>query len=95
MTLYVIGSFFSALAARDRVKNSSSVHVSRSQILKMAHVYRKPPGPPSRRGKCLLGLVWLLSCAAAAPVVSGLVQSWPFPLRYSCQLMSQWAPYYG
>ena len=36
--------------------------------------------------RCYLLLYWLLSIVSILPIGMGLVESWPFPNRYSCQV---------
>ena len=37
-------------------------------------------------GGVVLLLYWLLSIVSILPIGMGLVESWPFPNRYSCQV---------
>ena len=35
---------------------------------------------------CYLVLYWLIVIVAVLPLAIGLIESWPFPDRYSCQV---------
>ena len=45
--------------------------------------------------KLLLTLVWFMCILLCSPILLGLIESWPFPIRYSCHLMHELTPYYG
>lgn len=42
-----------------------------------------------------LVLYWFVALAIPIPLLAGLIESWPFPDRYSCQLMHEYSVYYG
>ena len=56
--------------------------------------YKKVDGKLGRV-KLLLTAVWFACLVLGSPVLLGLIESWPFPLRYSCHVMHELAPYYG
>ena len=39
------------------------------------------------RQRCYLLLYWLLALVSMLPIGIGLIESWPFPDRYSCQVI--------
>ena len=47
------------------------------------------------RVKLLLTFIWFICLVLVSPILLGLIESWPFPLRYSCNLMHEYAAYYG
>ena len=49
----------------------------------------------SVRVRLLIAGLWLFSAASAIVVAIGLVESWPFTWRYSCQVMHEWSLAYG
>ena len=64
------------------------------QHLSTVTKYRKIDGKIGRM-KMVLSLVWFLSIVISCPVLVGVVESWPFPARYSCHAAHPWAPVYG
>ena len=56
--------------------------------------YKKIDGKLGRV-KLLLTFIWFVCLVLGSPILLGLIESWPFPLRYSCNLMHELAPYYG
>ena len=47
------------------------------------------------RQKIHLVLYWAFSVLVACPLAVGALQSWPFPSRYSCQIMDKNSKIYG
>jgi len=56
--------------------------------------HRKGHGGTTRI-KFLLIFLWIFHITLSLPIIIGLVEAWPFPKRYSCQVMSELAGYYG
>ena len=61
--------------------------VDRSFALKDPIHYKKNISVAKQR--CYLLLYWLLSIVSIIPIGIGLIHSWPFPDRYSCQVCSE------
>ena len=40
----------------------------------------------SKKLRFMIGLGWLLSFLSAVVLIAGLIKSWPFPNKYSCQV---------
>ena len=58
--------------------------IDRAFALKDPIQYKKNISVAKQR--CYLLLYWLLSIVSILPIGMGLVESWPFPNRYSCQV---------
>ena len=59
--------------------------IDRAFALKDPVRYKKNISVAKQR--CYLLLYWLLSIVSIIPIGIGLIQSWPFPHRYSCQVI--------
>ena len=58
--------------------------IDRAFALKDPIIYKKNISVSNQR--CYLLLYWLLSIVSIIPIGIGLIRSWPFPDRYSCQV---------
>ena len=58
--------------------------IDRAFALKDPIIYKKNISVAKQR--CYLILYWLLSIVCIIPIGIGLIESWPFPDRYSCQV---------
>ena len=58
--------------------------VDRAFAIKDPVRYKKNIRIPRQR--CYLVLYWLLALISVLPIAVGLIESWPFPERYSCQV---------
>ena len=58
--------------------------IDRAFALKDPIIYKKNISVAKQR--CYLLLYWLLSIVCIIPIGIGLIKSWPFPDRYSCQV---------
>ena len=56
--------------------------------------YKKIDGKIGRV-KALLVAIWLICILISSPLLVGLLESWPFPARYSCHAAHEWAYIYG
>ena len=56
--------------------------------------YKKIDGKIGRI-KALLASIWLICILISSPLLVGLLESWPFPARYSCHAAHEWAYIYG
>ena len=64
------------------------------QYVSTATKYKKIDGKIGRV-KALLASIWLISILMSSPLLVGLLESWPFPARYSCHVAHEWAYIYG
>ena len=64
------------------------------QYVNTATKYKKIDGKIGRV-KIVVTSIWLACIIVCAPVLVGVIQSWPFPARYSCHVAHEWAPIYG
>ena len=58
--------------------------IDRAFAIKDPCRYKKNIRVPRQR--CYLFLYWLLAIISVLPIGVGLIESWPFPDRYSCQV---------
>ena len=49
----------------------------------------------SLKQRVILVILWIVAFATASPLVASLIESWPFPVRYSCQVMDEYSRLYG
>ena len=61
-----------------------SIVIDRYIALRDPSKYKKHPG--LSRQKCFIVIYWILAMVAVSPIAAGLIASWPFPDRYSCQV---------
>jgi hypothetical protein len=80
-----VNSFFMELIPLIYTVMLVTLVIDRYVAVKDPSRYRKTLS--SGKHKCYLFLYWLLSLTALSPVAAGLVKSWPFPDRYSCQVL--------
>ena len=64
------------------------------QYVNTATKYKKIDGRIGRI-KALLTSIWLICILTTSPLLVGLLESWPFPARYSCHVADEWAYIYG
>ena len=64
------------------------------QYVSTATKYKKIDGKIGRV-KALLASIWLISILTSSPLLVGLLESWPFPARYSCHVAHEGAYIYG
>ena len=63
-----------------------SIVIDRYIALREPSKYRKYPA--LTRQKVLIVMYWISSIVAMSPIMLNLLQNWPFPDRYSCQVSS-------
>ena len=56
---------------------------------------RRLAGGRAGRARLVCGAAWLATILTTAPLLVGVLHTWPFPARYSCHLAHELAPYYG
>ena len=64
------------------------------QHVSTATKYKKIDGRTGRV-KIVITIIWFISIILTAPILVGIIESWPFPARYSCHLAHEWTPWYG
>ena len=70
-----------------------AIVIDRYVALRDPTKYKKHP--EILRQKVFIVMYWILALVSVCPIAAGLISSWPFPDRYSCQPMEEVAVVYG
>ncbi|XP_023330792.1 probable G-protein coupled receptor 63 [Eurytemora carolleeae] len=99
---WIFGSFFCSLNSMlmeivpiVETVTLSLLTIDRTRALKRTNLYKKSVHASPMKWKLLLGLIWFISLFLSLPLLPALIDSWPFPFRYSCHPVHELAAYYG
>ena len=64
------------------------------QYISTVTKYKKIDGKTGRV-KVLLTFIWFICMLLCSPLLLNIIETWPFPARYSCHAAHEMAPIYG